>query len=105
VHTDYEGDTLVVDTIGISIKSFVDSFRTPHTDKLHVIERYRVIEGGLTLEARIRVEDPDTFVQPWETMVPYRLAQEPFGENICQEGNFVPFSEEYGVPKADKPDF
>jgi hypothetical protein len=101
----YEGDTLVVDTIGISTKTFVDSFRTPHTDKLHVVERYRIVEGGLTLEARIRVEDPGTFVQPWETMVQYRRAQEPFGENICQEGNFVLFSDEYGVPRADKPDF
>jgi hypothetical protein len=101
----YEGDTLVVDSIGLSTKSFVDSYRTPHTDKLHVVERYRIVDGGDTLEVRIRVEDPDTFVQPWETLVQYRPAQEPFGENICQEGNFVLFSENYGVPKADRPDF
>jgi hypothetical protein len=94
-----------VDTIGTSTKSFGDSFRTAHTDKLHVVERYRIVEGGLTLDARIRVEDPDTFVQPWETFVQYRLANGPFAENICQEGNFVLFSEEYGVPKDDKPDF
>ena len=35
----YEGDTLVVDTIGFNDKTFVDSYRTPHTDKLHVVER------------------------------------------------------------------
>jgi hypothetical protein len=39
----YEGgDTLVVDTIGISTKSFIDSYRTPHTDQLHVLERFKL---------------------------------------------------------------
>ena len=101
----YEGDTLVVDTVGLSTKSFVDSFRTPHTEKLHVVERWRIIEGGLTLDVRIRVEDPDTFVQPWESVVQYRRAQEPFDEIICQEGNFQLFGDDYGIPQAAKPDF
>jgi hypothetical protein len=35
----YEGDTLVVDTIGLNTRTVVDSFRTPHTEKLHVVER------------------------------------------------------------------
>jgi hypothetical protein len=34
----YEGDTLVVDTIGLNDKTFVDNYRTPHSDKLHVVE-------------------------------------------------------------------
>ena len=37
----YEGDTLVVDTIGLNDKTFVDNFRTPHTEKLHVVERFK----------------------------------------------------------------
>ena len=101
----YEGDTLVVDTVGLSRKTFVDPFRTPHTEKLHVVERYRVIEGGLTMEVRIRVEDPDTFEQPWESFVEYRRAQDPLEEIICQEGNFQLFGDDYGVPQATKPDF
>jgi hypothetical protein len=101
----YEGDTLVIDTIGLNTKAFVDSFRTPHSEKLHVVERWRVIEGGHTLDVRIRVEDPDTFEQPWETYVQYRRAQEPFDEVICQEGNFMLFGDDYNIPKADKPDF
>jgi len=52
------GDTLVVDTIGLSTKTFVDNYRTPHTDKLHVIERFKMIDGGKTLEDLITVEDP-----------------------------------------------
>ena len=42
----YEGDTLVVDTIGQNAKTFVDFFRTPHTEKLHVVERWHLIDGG-----------------------------------------------------------
>jgi hypothetical protein len=42
----YEGDTLVVDTVGIKTGPYtmVDQFGTPHTDKLHVVERYRLID-------------------------------------------------------------
>jgi hypothetical protein len=38
----YEGDTLVIDAIGFNNKSYVDNFRTPHGDKLHVVERRRL---------------------------------------------------------------
>jgi hypothetical protein len=101
----YEGDTLVVDTVGLNTKTLVDSFRTPHTEKLHVVERWRIVDGGHSLEVRIKVEDPDTFEQPWESYVEYRHAQDPFEEIICQEGNFQLFGDDYGIPQADKPDF
>jgi hypothetical protein len=61
----YDGDTLVVDTIGFNDRTFVDSYRTPHTDKLHVVERFRLIDGGDTLEVAFTVEDPGVFYQPW----------------------------------------
>ena len=63
----YEGDTLVIDTIGFNDKTVVDRFGTPHTEKLHVVERWRVIDQGLTLRVDIEVDDPDTFYQPWKT--------------------------------------
>jgi hypothetical protein len=53
----YEGDTLVVDTIGLDDRTFVDGFGTPHTKQLHVIERFRLIDGGKILEANVHVED------------------------------------------------
>jgi hypothetical protein len=61
----YEGDTLVVDTIGFNDKTFVDSYRTPHTDKLHVVERFRLIDNGNTLEVSFAVDDPGAFYQPY----------------------------------------
>jgi hypothetical protein len=61
----YEGDTLAVDTIGFNDKTFVDSYRTPHTDKLHVVERFRLTDNGNTLEVAFTVEDPGAFYQAY----------------------------------------
>src|SRR5262245_52028116 len=52
------GDTLVIDTIGISTKSYVDNYRTPHTDQLHVVERWKLAADALTVDVSIFVEDP-----------------------------------------------
>jgi len=60
----YDGDELVVDTIGFNEKTFVDNYRTPHTDKMHVVERFKLLDGGKTLQDTIRVEDPWRF-QIW----------------------------------------
>ena len=44
--------------------SVLDMFRTPHTDKLHVVERYKITPDDKFLEALIKVEDEDTFNEP-----------------------------------------
>jgi hypothetical protein len=67
----YEGDTLVVDTIGLSDKAPVDGFETPHTDQLHVVERWRLTDGGETLEVQVYVEDPGAFTTPWTAIQRY----------------------------------
>ena len=54
----YEGDTLVIDTIGLNDKTVVDIYRTPHTEKLHVVERWRMVDGGKVMEVIFTVEDP-----------------------------------------------
>jgi hypothetical protein len=61
----YEGDELVVDTIGLNDKTFVDNYRTPHTEQIHVVERFKMIEGGNTLQAIVTVDDPGAFNMPW----------------------------------------
>jgi hypothetical protein len=40
----------------------------PHTDRLHVVERFRMIEGGKTLEVNVNVEDPGAFTTPWNAI-------------------------------------
>src|SRR5216684_744504 len=84
----YEGDTLVVDTIGLSTKAFVDNYRTPHTEKLHVIERFQMIEGGKTLEVKVHIEDKGAFTTPWDVSQRYvRSDLRPMQERTCTENN------------------
>jgi hypothetical protein len=101
----YEGDTLVVDTIGLNDKTFLDNYRTPHSEKLHVTERWRLIENGAKLEIAIAIEDPDTFNQPWQALRQYDRVNRPLAEDICSENNFNPFGIDYHTPIAEKPDF
>jgi hypothetical protein len=100
----YEGDTLVIDTIGMNDKTFIDNYRTPHTEKLHVVERWKMIDDGKMLEVDIKVDDPDTFNEPWSTIQRYRRAQpRQLGEEACAENNAHLF--DYRIPVADKADF
>jgi hypothetical protein len=99
----YDGDTLVIDTIGMNTKTVVDPYRTPHTEKLHVIERWRIVEDGKALEVSFTVEDPDTFNEPWSGSRLYRRVQQPYLEEVCAENNQQLF--DYHIPVAHKPDF
>jgi hypothetical protein len=99
----YEGDTLVVDTIGLNDKTFVDNYRTPHGEKLHVIERWKLIDNGNMLEVSIRVDDPDTYFEPWSGIQRFRRVQQPMREEVCAENNQHLF--DYGMPVANRPDF
>jgi hypothetical protein len=101
------GDTLVVDTIGISTKSFVDNYRTPHTDQLHVVERFKLIEDGNVMEILVSVDDPGAFTTPWSAIQRFRRRQAgPLREHICAENNPNYFNYD-PVPKpyAEKADF
>jgi hypothetical protein len=101
------GDTLVVDTIGLNTRTFVDSFRTPHTERLHVVERFRIIDGGKALEVIARVEDPGAFTMPWTALQRYRrVEQGPLREQVCAENNDKFFNYDVDpIPQADRPDF
>jgi hypothetical protein len=122
----YEGDTLVVDTIGIDDRTPIDGFGTPHTKQLHVIERFHLIEGGAVLQADVHVEDPGAFTTPWNAIQRFRqyeaavrqvpverltqLASEaegPLKEHICAENpnSFFPSVVALPIPQAAAPDF
>jgi hypothetical protein len=103
----YESDTLVVDTIGLSERTFVDNYRTPHTTQLHVVERYRLIEEGKTLEIAFHVEDPGAFTTPWNAVQRFRISHRtPMIEAPCAETDQRYFAYDmYPVPSASKPDF
>ena len=100
----YEGgDTLVVDTIGQNDKTYLDGFHTPHTEKLHVVERYKLMNDGRTIQVRLDVDDRDTFYEPWTAIENLRLVRRAWHEEVCAENNTPLF--DFGTPVANKPDF
>ena len=103
----YEGgDTLVVDTVGLSTKTYVDNYRTPHTGQLHVVERFKMSPDRKTMEDFVTVDDPGTFTQPWSGIQRFNREVHPLRESACAENNLDFFH--YNVmplPQSDKPDF
>ena len=101
------GDTLVVDTIGLSTKnSYIDNFRTPHTEKLHVVERFTISPDGKTLTGLVTLDDPDTFNAPLTMQQKWRKTEGPMLEAICAENNFDFFNQNlFPLPEAKTPDF
>ena len=125
------GDTLVVDTIGFNDKTYIDNYLTPHTTQLHVVERFKLTDGGndhpagttaediprfkatengKRLEVSITVEDPGAFTRTWTGVQIYRLEFEgAWEETICAENNatahFEYENDVVPIPQAQNPDF
>jgi hypothetical protein len=79
----WEGDTLVVDTIGYNDKTEVSGYH--HSDALHTVERLTPVEGGFQYE--VTIEDPNVFVAPWTETRTYRLNVPPLKrvmEFVCE---------------------
>jgi len=80
----WEGDTLVVDSVGFNDKTEVSGYM--HTEDLHVVERYRRLENG-SLEYNVTVEDPNVFARPWvlpARTLPFRPEAERVEEFVCE---------------------
>ena len=111
----FEGDTLVVDTVGIrrGPYSMLDRYGTPYSDALHLVERFRLIDHaaaeaamqrneseygriqvgyavdpndkGPGLQLQFTIEDPNIFTVPWSATVTYRRNIGPWPERVCAE--------------------
>jgi hypothetical protein len=102
----FEGDTLVVDTVGLNDRTTLDNYNTPHSDALHVVERYHVVDGGRTLQVDFTVDDPGAFNTPWSGIAHYRRARGAYEEFICAENNTdIWTGKSYPIPIAATPDF
>jgi len=132
----YEGDTLIIDTVGIKQGPFamVDMYGTPFTDKLRVVERYRLMDyndardaiernakensragggadydpnhRGKVLQLHFTVEDEDVFTTPWTATITYFPSTHPWTELICAENRREADGvTDMKVPTAQKPDF
>ena len=102
----YEGDELVIDTIGLNDKTFVDNYRTPHTDQIHVIERFKLVDNGRTLQATVIVDDPGAFNMTWSATQRWKRIERPLEEYLCEESNVGFFGYDVTpIPTAEKADF
>jgi len=131
----YEGDTLVIDTVGIKVGPFamVDMYGTPHSPALHVVERYRLLDyddakdslarndkenfraaggaeidpndRGKVLQLHFTVEDEGVFTMPWTATITYRRNVGEWTELICAENPREAAGKDSFVPHADKSDF
>jgi hypothetical protein len=101
------GDTLVVDTIGISPKSYIDNYRTPHTDQLHVVERFTLSADASGIAVSIFVDDPGAFTMPWTAVQHWRRVEKaPIVTYQCNENNGDFFDQGLAPqPLATIPDF
>lgn len=85
----WEGDTLVVDTVGFNERGWIDAYGIPNTTKLHVIERLTRLDfNSMTYE--LTVDDPGAYTAPWKTGMVMRWTQgaETF-QFLCQDGNLA----------------
>jgi hypothetical protein len=128
----YEGGTLVIDTVGIRTDrpfAMIDLFGTPYTDKLHVVERYQLLDyeaakeglersakenmrfgnidgAGKYLQLYLTVEDEGVFTAPWSATITYGLASGELDEVVCAENRHeYYYNKDSDVPTAEKSDF
>lgn len=82
----WDGDTLVVDRVRFDPRVWLDIEAHPHSDRLHIVERYHRPDLG-HLEIEITVDDPGVLAKPWTQKRVADLAHEEIFEFICAENN------------------
>jgi len=85
----WEGDTLVVDTVGFNERGWIDAYGTPTTKQLHLVEKWTRIDFK-TLRYEITIDDPGAYTAPWTNgmLMSYASGREMF-EYQCQDGNLA----------------
>jgi hypothetical protein len=85
----WEGDTLVVDTIGFNERVWIDNLGMPTTEKLHTIEKFTRTNFG-TIKYEITVDDPGAYTALWSSGFYMRWTAGESFEFVCQENNQAP---------------
>jgi hypothetical protein len=100
----WEGDTLVIDTVGFNDKFWFEHRGFPHTEKLHTIERWTRKSLGV-MENRVTIDDPGAYSKPFTLTFTARLSNpgDELIEYICQENNQFGIAGGYASPSATKP--
>jgi len=95
----WEGDTLVVDTIGFNDKTWLDRGGHPHSEALHLTERIRRVDRN-TLQNDITIDDPKAYTKPWTSQLTFRLRPDwNVLEMVCEDNvNFDEFLKNEAKP-------
>jgi hypothetical protein len=88
----WEGETLVVDTVGYNTRFWMDREGSPHTERLHLIERFTRVDFN-SLKYEVTIDDPGAYTAPWTGgfFLRWSPGLELF-EYICQDNNRSPES-------------
>jgi len=81
----WEGDTLVVDTTNFNEFTWLNSAGAPHSETLHLIERYRSVNGGHFLELKVTAEDPKVLPKPYTYTRYYRKVDTEISQYVCTD--------------------
>ena len=96
----WEGDALVVDTIGLNDKTWLDRMGHPHSDALHLVERFKRVDH-YTLEIHMMFEDPKAYTKPWGAELIYQLKpQWKLMEQFCEDNDTFTDVEKKGTAHA-----
>lgn len=86
----WEGDTMVVDTAGFNDRGWLDIEGHPHTEALHITERFRRRDFG-HMDLEMTIDDPKTFTRPFTLKIPKTLdADTDLLESVCENDRSVP---------------
>lgn len=88
----WEADTLVIDTIAFNDSTLLDDLGMPHSDSLHLTERYRLDSDARRLQLQLTIEDPQTFSKPWQAELQFRADPgRRLAEDVCVEREGIIF--------------
>ncbi len=85
----FEGNTLVIDTVGFNDKTWLDPMGLPHSDAMHLTERIRRVDHN-TLVDEYTIDDPKAYTKTWKTQRTFQLKPDwQISEYVCAENNNV----------------
>ena len=98
------GDTLVVDTVGFNDKTWLDQMAHPHTEKLHLTERYKRVDPT-TLELDMVIDDPGAYTKPWNSHRNFTVSRTGFlrYQQVCSTRDNQQFLDTFGKPAVTTP--
>jgi len=81
----WEGDTLVVDTVGFNDATWLNDAGAPHSEALHLVERIRPVQAGKYLEYQVTADDPMTLARPYSYTRYFQRVGTQLQEDFCED--------------------